>query len=517
MRRVTTNWLKEISHALGGALLFTAAACPGCQSPDELAAREVGSGQGAAPASDAQSGPVTSDQGTDASPPALEREPSEQPLSPDVAAALVVMDAAQPSAPASDDAGSDDAGSDAGASLAEDAAVAERKLDPGQGPWIPVPREQVRSVCRLDPDALARADKILDTPWLAVRYGRLCHAYKVAGMKPAEGFSAAKILGTVATGAVAYQTRDLVKKGPKTGPFSDMDRVDAWLDDVSYNRDARVAHVLAMVAQNDDLSPGKRRRKYDDLGWTQLDSLGPMLNAAIAQDKARLGASLDPFVKRHVFAPLGMTQSTWSDGVADKAFGWTWVTTPLEMARLGLLIMRRGLWNGQRLLDEEYTYRMTHPAFEDADTGFGYCTWLNSASNWTLGGVPTPDDWTADVGKAPHFPGACAPVSVNRQHPHDLSESPDCNYEAPHSCEQVYDVGVWQSVAGFGKVIQGHPGLDLLLVGWNLTPLDFHAMPSAELLWNAVKPAVIAEDPKYRGDEAGFCAAYGSNRYAPDL
>lgn len=82
---------------------------------------------------------------------------------------------------------------------------------------------------------------------------------------------------------------------------------------------------------------------------------------------------------------------------------------------------------------------------------------------------------------------------------------------------QTYDVGVWQSVAGFGKVIQGHPGLDLSLVGWDVTLEDFDAMPSAEKLWNAVKPAVIAADPKFAGDEAGLCAAYGSNRYAPDL
>ena len=36
-------------------------------------------------------------------------------------------------------------------------------------------------------------------------------------------------------------------------------------------------------------------------------------------------------------------------------------------------------------------------------------------------------------------------------------------------------------------------------------------------LWDAVRPAVVAEDPTYRGDEAAFCAAYGSGDYAPDL
>jgi hypothetical protein len=389
--------------------------------------------------------------------------------------------------------------------------------DPGAGPWVPVAREDVRRVCRLDPDALDRADEMLDTPWLVVRYGRLCHAYKTAGKTPTEAFSAAKLLGATVTGAVAYQTRELEKKGRKTGPFSDDDRVDSWLDDVRYNRDAHVAHVLGMVAHNKDLSVGKRSRQYDTFGWVQLDSLAPMLNAAIAQDAARLGDDLDDFVKRHFFGPLGMRESTWSDGMANKAFGWTWATTPSDMARLGLLILRGGIWSGQRLVDEQWTYRMTHPAFEDADTGFGYCTWLNASSNWTMGEVAVPAGWEGDIGKRPRFPGPCAPVAVHEQHPHGLSRSADCNYAEPYSCAQKYDVGVWQSIAGFGKVIQGHPGLDMVLVGWDVTPDDFFAMPSAGKLWDAVRPAVIAADPTYAGDEAGFCAAYGANQYAPDL
>lgn len=51
--------------------------------------------------------------------------------------------------------------------------------DPGRGPWQAVPVEQVRDICKLDPEALRAADRKLDRPWAAVRYGRLCHAYQV--------------------------------------------------------------------------------------------------------------------------------------------------------------------------------------------------------------------------------------------------------------------------------------------------------------------------------------------------
>lgn len=101
--------------------------------------------------------------------------------------------------------------------------------------------------------------------------------------------------------------------------------------------------------------------------------------------------------------------------------------------------------------------------------------------------------------------------------PHGLSESRDCNYGAAHGCEHEFDAGVWQSFAGWGTVIQGHPCLDLLLVAWQIVPDDFFAAAVSGVLWDAVCPALVNGDPRFRGDEAAFCEAYGSNQYAPDL
>lgn len=403
-----------------------------------------------------------------------------------------------------------DAGIDAGM-----APPARSHVDPGRAPFEPVPSEQVRDVCRLDPEALRAADALLGRPWAAVRYGRLCHAYQ-GDMPSTEVFSATKFLGTVVAGAVAYQTRALPRTGRQTGPFSDTDRADFWLDRVAYHRDAQVAHVLAMVAQSDSLAFGEREMEYDFFGNVQLDSLNFMLNAAVSQRGADLGDDLEGFTQRFVFEPLGMSASRWSFGLPNKSLGFGWETTILDMARLGLLVLRKGVWSGERVLSEEWTYRMTHPAFEDANTGMGYCTWLNARDNFHTGTMPTPPEWE-DLTAAPRFPGPCAPVSIYREHPHGLSESLDCNYGPDHDCEQAYDVGVWQSFAGFGSVIQGHPGLDLLLVAFQLTPDDFFAAKSSGVLWDAVKPAVIAADPEFQGDEQAFCEAYSENRYAPDL
>ena len=36
-------------------------------------------------------------------------------------------------------------------------------------------------------------------------------------------------------------------------------------------------------------------------------------------------------------------------------------------------------------------------------------------------------------------------------------------------------------------------------------------------LWGPVRPALVALDPTFQGDEEAFCEAYGNNAYAPDL
>src|SRR4029077_17052661 len=143
------------------------------------------------------------------------------------------------------------------------------------------------------------------------------------------------------------------------------------------------------------------------------------------------------------YTPLGMTKSVWNNGSPTKVFAYSWNTDLYDMARVGLLILNYGVWQGQRLVDEEWIYRMTHPSFEDANTGYGYLTWLNSSSNHNygaIGGLPGGQQQGAQM------PGPCAPGSVSPTPPHGLSDAPDCNYAAPYKCDQPLDVGVWQAI-----------------------------------------------------------------------
>jgi hypothetical protein len=390
--------------------------------------------------------------------------------------------------------GSDDGTTGAGTVLA----------DPGSGPWTPVPAAQVATQCGLDPTRLSAADTTLNRPYAVIRYGQLCHEFYPGGTDfVAEVYSASKTMGALVTGITAYQTRDLPRRGRKTGPLSDEDRVDHWLDSFSFNPDARVAHVLAMLAHNADLSFGRKVYQYDLLGQVQINRLSDIINTALQQDSGRLGRNLEEFTQRFLHTPLGMRDSIWSEGAPDKVFAASWQTTVRDMARVGLLILHDGVWRGARILDASWTYKMTHPAFEDANTGYGYLTWLNSDSNYTFGQRP------GHKGQGPLDP--CAPVALWPRYPRGLSEAPDCNYEAPYSCEQTFDVGVWYAAGLGGQYIVGHRGLDLLLVVKNLGDT---AGPGQ--LWSAVRPALVALNPTFRGDEAAFCERYGRNAYAPD-
>ena len=375
--------------------------------------------------------------------------------------------------------------------------------DPGPDAWQPVPRHQVISRCGLDPDLLDAADPLVGQRYAVIRYGQLCHVHYPLGTDPmGEVWSTTKTLGALTTGVAAWQTRDLPRSGPKTGPISDLDRVDHWLDDFTFNPDAHIAHVLAMIAHNESLAFGERTYEYDIVGSVQINRLSDVIRTAIAQDPERLGTTVEAFTQRFLFGPLGMTDSLWTSGQANKVLGFTWQSTVLDMARVGLLMLHDGVWDGERVLGADWIYKMTHPSFEDSNTAYGYLTWLNSDSNYTLGlGMGPPAQGRLDP---------CAPIAVHPEYPHGLSEALDCNYAPPYKCDGGRDVGMWFAAGLGGQYIVGHRALDLVLV-----VKDLPAGPAQ--LWNAVRPALVALDPNFAGDETSFCAAYASGEYTPDL
>lgn len=362
----------------------------------------------------------------------------------------------------------------AGKPAAADGAL----INPGSAPWLPVPEDEVQDVCKLDPERLRSAMPPDGASFGVIRYGKLCF---MSGDKGADGtavsptFSVTKTLGALLTGMVMYQTRGLpASREPKQGPLLELDRVDKWLEDFDVNPDALMVHLLSMTAKNEDLSYGKKRHIYD----VTVDRLVDVLNVVVKRDAA-LGPDLVTAGQR-MLATLGMQHSKWPV----KSFVISWDASLHDMARLGLLLLNGGVWNGERLATAQYVYNLAHPVFEDDATlaRYGYLTWLGHK---------------------------CAPSPLHRKYPHGISEAPDCRL--PGGCKQQHDVGVFFAGGLGGQFVVVHRALDLVIVGkqWGEGKID--------LLWDAVRPAVVAADPMFAGDDAAFCKAYAAGAYAPDL
>ncbi len=378
--------------------------------------------------------------------------------------------------------------------------------DPGAAPWVPVPRNELIKVCGLDPDLLNANDpNLMVSPFVVIRHGRLCWE---GGAQP-DGtteaypvFSATKTFGAMLFGMVA----------DRSSVLTDMSKLADWLpaeDMTNINPEARMIHVLGMVATNPDLSYGKKGKwTYDTDGTREINKLVAVMDRAIAAEPDRYGGAKDSteFAQKALFGPLGMTATTWPGGT----IGSNLSTSVRDMARLGQLILQRGMWSGRRLISEEYLYRMTHPSFEDANTGYGYLTYVNATANFTY---PTS---TADQN--------CAPFGTWPAYPHrPLFAAPSPNGGSPGDHIGTYDLAhtfssgtggqKWIVYRGVDTVIATRNGL--VSVGDGGTVVD--QFSSHKTVWNAMRRAMLPFDPKYPNDEAGFCAAYRSSEYAPDL
>ncbi len=406
--------------------------------------------------------------------------------------------------------------------------------DPGTEEWEKVPQEMLIEECGLDPDAMRQVDKIAGTrPYAIARYGKLCWEYYPGDYGPdvpIQAWSSTKTVGGLLTGIAAYESEmlDLPEK------FSDMDRLDKWVDvkswttatiplppypvfpfpifrnneDVEVHEDSLIAHVLGMASLNPDLD--EPEFEYDLIGSWQINLLIDVIEGVIAQDPVNLGMDYEGFINDFFFERLGMTNST----IPLTTIGFGWETVLRDMLRVGHLMLNKGCWDEAQMIDEEWIYKMSHPSFEYANTGYGYLTWVESFSN--TGFVLTNMDTTGH--EKEHGLSLCHPPSVWKEadYPHYPSVSPDCNYEDEYSsyCTQKYDSGVFQSSGMLGNDIVVHKGLGLVFAvqNWEIGA----KRKTEDIFWYLIETKALVLDD-YGDDYASFCEDYRAGDYAPDL
>lgn len=374
--------------------------------------------------------------------------------------------------------------------------------DPGRGNWERVPEEEVIEKCKLDPETLRKLNVSPCTSatksmrqWLLVRYGKICWATPEALTDtPESNLSATKTLAATTFGIFSYQQ---MQAGVPA--LSYRDPVSQWLQEPYPTGNARFADVFGMVAHENslDISESFEYQNGQDDAYA-LRSL-PNIMRAIAPDggvKDLRGA-----IRQYVFEELGMMASSWS-GEDVTGLSNAWHSSLKDMARLGLLLLHDGFWNGKQVLDREWVYRMTHPAVMDGNNAYGYFTRLNVKHCWCEFDCEDEGRGKNQMSLMP-----CAPTALI-----DELES-DCDED----CGPYWDVGAWEANGANGQLIIGHKGLDLVLVTRNWIADDCPELEKGASLWDGIVSAIVAQDPVYQGDRAGFCEAYGNNRYAPDI
>ena len=92
-------------------------------------------------------------------------------------------------------------------------------------------------------------------------------------------------------------------------------------------------------------------------------------------DKAA-GEPAQDYARRRLFEPLGMSETRLH--LDEKKHAWTYAdmeTTPRDFARLGVLMLNKGVWRGRRVLSESWVEQSTRPS-QQLNPGYGLLWWL---------------------------------------------------------------------------------------------------------------------------------------------
>ncbi|MET0729303.1 MAG: serine hydrolase domain-containing protein [Acidimicrobiales bacterium] len=157
-------------------------------------------------------------------------------------------------------------------------------------------------------------------------------------------------------------TRHLLEMSSGLAWFEGQDSGASELTMMSRDDTAHYASTLPMAS-----APGTEFL-YNG-GGTQL--LSRMIAAEVGS-----GDDLRAFMDAELFDKLGMDPvETKFDGVGTWVASHSADTTARDLARFGLLYARGGLWDGERILDEEWVHRTRTPS--QANLGYGLHWWLD--------------------------------------------------------------------------------------------------------------------------------------------
>jgi CubicO group peptidase (beta-lactamase class C family) len=132
--------------------------------------------------------------------------------------------------------------------------------------------------------------------------------------------------------------------------------------------DITIRHLMTMTSGlNDELgyvgNPGEMWRYSHEAYKVLYD----VISAATGESYRKLFDDI-------LFSKIGMTKFTWS--------GKNIATTSRPLARFGLMVLNRGVWDGQRVIEDDDYFKNMYKSSQTFNPAYGHLWWLNDTDNW---------------------------------------------------------------------------------------------------------------------------------------
>ena len=233
--------------------------------------------------------------------------------------------------------------------------------------------------------------------FMVIRHGKVaaeCYRAPYNADTPHQMYSVSKSVTSTAIGLCV-----------KEGYLTVEDRiVDIFPDYVVGIKDERleklrVKHLLSMCSgknmsllddktKNDWITAFLKAPWYNDPG-AEFRYVNENIYMLCAIVKRVTGQNVRDFLQPRLFEPLGIDYPQWeTDAYGVEAGGWGIFLKTEDLAKLILLYHQGGVFNGQRILDEEWVKTATSAVTDnsnnmglDSTCGYGYCFWRNHIPN----------------------------------------------------------------------------------------------------------------------------------------
>lgn len=239
-----------------------------------------------------------------------------------------------------------------------------------------------------------RKDKLDVRSLLVIKDGKLIFERYSSGLTRQhnyELYSVTKTITALTFGVLAGQ-----------GKIAASDRVAPWIlkthpefkDALADKKDIELGHLMSMssgllykqVEGSDPLyfqAPDRLKVALTTVPrippatlFEYTDANPVLVGTAIA---AASGEREDRYAEEHLFKPLGMRNYRWTG--ADKtdtvSGGWGLRLRAIDMAKVGMLMLDEGRWQGRQVVPSAWIRQMATPSPKATAQDYGYYTWIN--------------------------------------------------------------------------------------------------------------------------------------------